>query len=270
MEKQQVDRTPDQGGKESRAPTHEQLHRSPLRFLIITVAAIFVAEVVAMIAVYFIDQSIPYYQTTVIDAVIMTVLIFPVLYAFSFRPLIRQMETSWRTEDSLLHALELQDKFFDSIDTLIAYMDRDFNFIRVNDAYARSTGYPIEYFTGRNHFALYPHPENEAIFTRVVETGEGFIVQEKAFEYPNQPERGVTYWNWSLQPVKGRDGSVEGVVLSLVDVTERKRAEEQLRRANDQLELRVHERTEELRIANSELEDEINIRRRAEEALRKS
>ena len=180
-----------------------------------------------MIAVYFIDRSIPYYQTTVIDAVIMTVLIFPVLYLFSFRPLMRQMEKSRRAEESLLHASELQEKFFDSIDTLIAYMDRDFNFIRVNDAYARSTGYPIEYFTGRNHFALYPQAENEEIFRGVVTSGEGIIVYEKPFEYPDHPEWGVTYWNWSLQPVKGRDGSVEGLVLSLVYVTERKRAEEQ-------------------------------------------
>jgi len=104
----------------------------------------------------------------------------------------------------------------------------------------------------------------------VVETGDAYIVHEKPFEYPDHPERGVTYWNWNLQPVKNMQGEVEGVVLSLVEVTERKRAEEQLREAYDELELRVQDRTEKLRIANAELEDEISNRKRTEEALRQS
>ena len=244
-----------------------ETHRSPLRLLVITIAAIFAAEVVAMIAVYFIEP-LPYHLTTLIDAGIMTVLIFPVLYYFSFRPLIRQMQKSWQAEESLLQARQLQERFFDSIDTLIAYMDRDFNLIRVNDAYARAGGYTTEYFVSKNHFDLFPHDENQKIFQHVVETGAGYTVQEKPFEYPDHPERGITFWNWSLQPVKNSDGRVEGVVLSLVDVTERKRAQEQLRSAYDDLELRVRDRTEKLRIANSELEEEITQRKQVEEELR--
>ena len=255
-----------QGTKLNQPP---QPHRSPVRLFITIIAAIFLAEVVAMVLVQAMEPM-PYYQVTLIDAGIMTILIFPVLYFLSFRPLLREIEIGRQTEQSLIRARDLQEKFFDSIDTLIAYMDRDFNFIRVNDAYARTGGYPLEYFAGKNHFALYPHAENQEIFHRVVESGEGYTVQAKPFEYPDQPERGITYWNWSLQPVKGLDETVEGLVLSLVDVTERKRAEETLRKAHDELELRVQERTDELRIANSELEDEIDVRMRTEEALRKS
>lgn len=130
---------------------------------------------------------------------------------------------------------KLLERYFSSIDTLIAYMDRDFNFIRVNDAYAKSAGHPADDLLGKNHFAFYPHAENQAIFEKVVETGEPYSVFEKAFEYPDQPERGVTYWDWSLQPVKRPDGQVEGLVLSLVDVTGRKRAEQELARQNEEL-----------------------------------
>lgn len=242
-------------------------HRSPFRFLIVTIVAIFAAEIAAMIAVYFL-KPLPYYQMTLIDAGIMTLLIFPVLYYFSFRPLIRQMEKSWRAEEALLQSRELQEKFFDSIDTLIAYMDRDFNFIRVNDAYAKAAGHTPDYYAGKNHFKLFPHEENQAIFEQVVCSGEPFQAYEKAFEYPDQPDRGVTYWNWSLQPVKSPEGMIEGLVLSLVEVTERKRAEQELRKAYDELEVRVQERTEELRIANSDLQEEIVERTRVEKALR--
>jgi PAS domain S-box-containing protein len=169
----------------------------------------------------------------------MMILIFPVLYFFSFRPLIRQMEKSWQAEESLLQSRELQEKFFDSINTFIAYMDRDFNFIRVNNAYARADRRTPDFFVGKNHFVLYPNPENQQIFQHVVETGEPFIAFERPFEYAENPERGVTYWDWNLQPVKGTGGRVEGLVLSLLDVTERRRAQD----ANRQLS-RIVEQTE--------------------------
>ena len=138
-------------------------------------------------------------------------------------------------EKDLIESKELIETAFNTVDTHIAYMDRDFNFIRVNDAYARAAGHPADFFIGKNHFDLYPHEENQAIFQRVVDTGEPFSVFEKPFEYAEFPERGVTYWDWNLQPVRGADNAIEGVVLSLVDVTERKRAEIQLERQNQEL-----------------------------------
>jgi signal transduction histidine kinase len=66
------------------------------------------------------------------------------------------------------------------------------------------------------------------------------------------------------------EGAVSGIVGVSVDITERKRAEQALQKAHDELELRVQERTEELARANEDLRNEISERRRAEEAVRQS
>ena len=123
---------------------------------------------------------------------------------------------------------EILEKILSSTHFCIVYLDPHFNFIRVNKAYADSCGYPIEHFIGKNHFDLYPDEENQNIFEKVVKTGESFSIYAKPFAFPDHPEWGVTYWDWSLLPVKDSSGRVEGLVFCLVDVTKRKLAEEEL------------------------------------------
>ncbi|MBI4666237.1 MAG: PAS domain S-box protein [Nitrospinae bacterium] len=121
---------------------------------------------------------------------------------------------------------DLLERIFSTSHFLLAYLDKDFNFIRVNRAYAQADGHPAEFFIGKNHFQLFPNEENERIFRKVLETGERYSVEAKPFEYALNPERGMTYWDWSLEAVKDSTGEkVEGVLLSLVDVTGRIRAE---------------------------------------------
>lgn len=149
------------------------------------------------------------------------------------------------------HHRRLLETVFSSLDVLIAYMDRDFNFLKVNRAYAEAGKRHPDFFPGKNHFQLYPNKENEAIFRKVVETGEQHYEYWKPFIYPEHPERGVTWWNWSIHPVKVPDGSVTGVVLSLVDVTELKRKEDALM----QKEIALREARENaLREANEKLD----------------
>ena len=93
--------------------------------------------------------------------------------------------------DDLQKTTELLERIFSTTHMLVAYLDRDFNFLRVNDAYARSCGYTPEQMIGKNHFALYPHAENEAIFKRVRDTGIPAEFQDKPFVFPDQPERGL-------------------------------------------------------------------------------
>jgi len=133
-----------------------------------------------------------------------------------------------RTAQALHDSNELLERMFLNIHMLVAYMDAAFNFIRVNRPYAEADGRRPEDFPGRSHFALYPNAENEEIFRNVVRTGTPYFAHEKPFVYRSNPERGTTYWDWSLQPVKDTAGSVTGLVLSLLDVTGRVRGRQAL------------------------------------------
>ena len=59
-------------------------------------------------------------------------------------------------EGKLRKRSQMLEAFFRHTITPLAFLDRSFNFIRVNEAYAKADGKTPEYFVGRNHFMLYP------------------------------------------------------------------------------------------------------------------
>jgi PAS domain S-box-containing protein len=81
-------------------------------------------------------------------------------------------------------------------------------------------------------------------------------------------EEEVIYYN-IIAPIHYGD-EIQGILGLNIDITERKRMEEELRRAYDELESRVQERTAELERANEALRAEIARREQTEEALREA
>jgi PAS domain S-box-containing protein len=135
----------------------------------------------------------------------------------------------------LARSSALLERVFASVDLSIAYMDRNFNFIRVNRAFADAFGGQPESYTGKNFFALYPDAAREALFRKVLETGVPHVEFESPFGPPRVAGGPVSYWDWSLQRVAAGE-EAEGVILGLVDVTLRVKAEEERRRLSTAVE----------------------------------
>jgi len=68
-------------------------------------------------------------------------------------------------------------------------------------------------------------------------------------------------------PIKDSQGKVMGITGAARDVTDKIRAEQALKKAHDELEQKVNERTRELSIANENMGQEIRERKMAEESL---
>ena len=127
-------------------------------------------------------------------------------------------------EGELHKSSQMLEAFFEHTISPLVFMDRNFNFVRVNEAYARADGKSPGYLVGKNLFALYPSLKNQAIFEQVVRTRQPYRAYAEPFAFPDAPQPGVTYWNWWLTPLLNNLGEVQLLVLNLEDVTERQKA----------------------------------------------
>ncbi|MDD2720810.1 MAG: bacteriohemerythrin [Gallionella sp.] len=130
-------------------------------------------------------------------------------------------------EQRIAEQASLLEQYFDHSLNALALLDRDFNFIRVNAAYARADERDISEFPGHNHFDFYPS-DARAIFEEVVKSRQPFQAFARPFEYAAHPERGVSYWDITLVPLLNIRGEADHLLLSLYDVTDQKRVEQAL------------------------------------------
>lgn len=134
-------------------------------------------------------------------------------------------------------------------------------------------GVPLDAEVTHDMFVNAVHPEDRQMVDEAV---KGAIMGRDggkyALEYRTlQPE--ATGGKWVLargQAFFDEAGRPLRFIGSVLDITERKRAEEALARLNQHLEQRIEERTAELEQTNAALVREIAVRREAEETLRRN
>jgi PAS domain S-box-containing protein len=125
---------------------------------------------------------------------------------------------------------------------------------------------------GRNYLGRYASELFDELLTprQIMElvTGLRSILRSKeTFAIEIEPDVLDRILRFEASPLVGDAGHVMGLVIVLDDITERQRAEDTLRRMNEQLEERVRQRTSALAISARRLEEESEQRKRVQEAL---
>jgi diguanylate cyclase (GGDEF)-like protein/PAS domain S-box-containing protein len=138
--------------------------------------------------------------------------------------------------------------------------------IYVNRSFELMTGYSSEEILGRNCRFLQGTDRDESALLEIrAALHEGRDCQVLLRNYRKD---GTLFWNeLRLSPVHDERGRLVNFIGVQNDVTERKLAEEEIRRAHTELDERVRQRTAGLAEANARLEREIAGRRELEEQL---
>lgn len=182
----------------------------------------------------------------------------------------RDISKRKQAEDQLRETQERLSGIFNSSRDAICFSTVDGVVVDVNDAFCELTGYSRdEWLAGQKYQEITPEEylEDETKAVRgVLATGQPVDFEK---EYVRKDGSRVPILLTGFV-VTGSDGKPMGLAAIVRDITEQKRAEEELKKHREQLEELVEERTLQLSKANEELRREITERKRAEDQLKTS
>ncbi len=172
-----------------------------------------------------------------------------------------------QTEDVLRESEEQLRQFFELAPTGKAVTTLDGRYIHANRAYCELVGYTLEELQTRT-FTEITHPDDVdddlSLFQRPAQDKLPQYYLEKRYIRKGGDIVHVLIQTTLLHDA---DGQPKYIIGQAVDITDRKNAEEKIRKLNEELELRVTERTMQLAAANRDLEREIAERQRMHEQL---
>jgi PAS domain S-box-containing protein len=178
--------------------------------------------------------------------------------AIGLRGIILDITERKRVEEAVHHERNLLRTLIDNLpeSVLIYVKDCESRYVINNLAHLRSLGVTSqEDVLGKTSFDFFPPEQAEKFFAgerEVIRAGKTLVdVEEEVYD----KTRGTTRWHSSTEvPLRDTTGKVVGLVGMSTEITERKRADLEIRRLNEELEGRVRERTAQLEAANKELE----------------
>lgn len=172
-----------------------------------------------------------------------------------------------RAKEALQDQLHFLQTLIDTIPNPIFYKDTQGRYLGCNKAFEERIGMTRGEIVGKSAEDLFPR-ELAAKYDEMdlaLLHHPGIQIYESSIVYPDGAHHDIILNKGTFT---NSEGNLAGLVGVTVDITERKKAQEALQKAHDELELRVARRTAELARANEELRIEIAERKKAEEALR--
>jgi len=173
-----------------------------------------------------------------------------------------------RTAEALRREKEFSDRLIGgSLDGIMAF-DRECRYVVWNPGMERITGIPRADAIGRRAsdvLAFLQETGEDQSLIRVL-NGETVDAKDRPYFIPFTGREGFYEANYS--PIRDESGIVVGGLAIVRDITVHKKTEQAIRKARDELETKVGERTAELSEAYAKLHEEVRNRMAVELSLR--
>ncbi len=180
--------------------------------------------------------------------------------------IVRDISQRWQTEQELRASEARYRAIVEDQAELICRYDPIGTLSFVNDAYCRYFGSQRDELLGRPFMLYIPDEDQVEVERQLAALGADQPVARVEHRVV-LPDGRVRWLQWTDRAVFDEDGQVKEYQAVGRDVTDQRQAELGLRRAREELEQRVIERTAELVRANERMAREVGERRRAERAL---
>ena len=161
--------------------------------------------------------------------------------------------------------LKIYSSLFSQTNDLAYLCDTKGNILYINEAFEKLSGHKPEEFIGKSFAPLFDK-ENLVIANECYQS----TLKGESPKYEIAFKDTKVLCEYKNLPFRDEEGTIQGVVGIARDITNRKRIEDELKRAHKVMEVRVQERTAELALANMGLKEEIKERMRAEELIKES
>jgi len=201
---------------------------SPVFVLLLTSASIFIAEA----AVISFTSTLPRFskwQTALLDAFLLVLLVSPALYFFVLRPLLQRNAALNTLQGVIEKAKKEWQDTFDTITDIITIHDTDFNIIRANKAATETLGLSFQEILGQKCYKSYhgkDSPPESCPGCAIIQSGK-----------PSTTELFEPHLNRFIElkalPRLDENDRVIGMVQIVSDITDRKIAAQELEEAKE-------------------------------------
>ncbi|MHB0945935.1 MAG: PAS domain S-box protein [Sedimentisphaerales bacterium] len=148
---------------------------------------------------------------------------------------------------------DFAQRLVETAQTIVLVMDTNGNIITFNPYFEKLTGYKLEDVKGKNWFNIFLPYQDKQKITQLFQNAIHDVNIDGNVNPIITNDGRLLHIQWYGRTLKDYDGKIIGVLSTGHDITERIKAEEELKKAHLELEKRVQSRTAELQGANTAL-----------------